>query len=88
LYFHTRSDDYEPFINPDGSLLFSTTMGFTLSELDRLEEKAYDDLVVINEVLPDSLQMSEVMMRAEASDQRRLLEFFEGVMSHLYIFTP
>jgi hypothetical protein len=32
--------------------------------------------------------LTEVEMRALASDQRRLLEFFEGVMAQLYFFTP
>jgi Tol biopolymer transport system component len=86
IYFHTRSDDYEPSMNPDGSILLSTTMGFSESELNRLEEEAYQDIFAENEA--EGLGKSEVVMRGEAADVRQGLEFFEGVMSHIYIFNP
>ncbi len=86
IYFHTRFDDYEPSINPDGSILLSTSMGFSEDELDRLEEDAYQD--IYEENILENLGKSEVVMRGEAAEQRQQLQFFEGVMSHIYIFTP
>lgn len=86
IYFISGTDDSDPSVNPDGSILFSTGMGFTEEELDRLEEESYQDIFAENEA--DTLGFSEVAMRTEAADRRRLLEFFEGVMSHIYIFTP
>ncbi len=87
IFFFTRFDDSSPSVNPDGTFLLSTSMGFSQEELDRIEEEAYQDIFDANEADPES-NMSEVMMRTEASEQRRMLEFFEGVMSHIFIFTP
>ena len=86
IYFFTRSDDVDPSVNPDGSLLFSSTLGFPTSMLDKLEDEAYQTIRQRNEV--DSLGLAEVQMREFAAGERRLLAFFEGVMSHMYIYRP
>ncbi len=82
LYF-TRNDDVDPEWQPDGSILMSSQLGFPTEILDQLEEEAYQRLVQD----PD-LDLTEVEMRSQAANQRNQLEFFEGVMSYLYIFQP
>jgi len=84
IFFFSREDDWEPDMMPDGSLLFSSLMGFPTEMLDRLEEEAYQRLAAENE--EQGLGKTEVQLRSEAADQRDLLGFFEGVMSHLYIY--
>ncbi len=82
LYF-TRSDDVDPEVQPDGTVLLSSQLGFPTEILDQLEEEAYQALVQENDG-----SMTEVEMRSLAADSRRQLEFFEGVMSFLYMFRP
>ena len=67
----------------DGSILISSQLGFPTEILNQLEEEAYQALVQGNDG-----SLTEVEMRSLAADERRMLEFFEGVMSHLYIFQP
>jgi len=86
IFFFSRSDDWEPAIMPDGSLLFSSLMGFPTEMLDRLEIEAYERLAAENIDVPPADRKTEVQLRAEAADERDLLSFFEGVMSHLYIY--
>lgn len=83
IFFFTRDDDWTPSINPDGSLLLSSMLGFPTEMLNRLEEEAYQRIRA-----DTTLTLTEVEMRDQAASERRLLEFFEGVMSHLYIFRP
>ena len=52
--------------------------------LDKLEEEAYQAAVDD----PENEGLDEVQLRALANDERRQLEFFEGVMSHVYIYRP
>jgi Tol biopolymer transport system component len=82
LYF-TRADDVDPMVLDDGSILISSQLGFPTEILNQLEEEAYQALVQGNDG-----SLTEVEMRSLAADERRMLEFFEGVMSHLYIFQP
>ncbi len=84
IYFFSRSDDWEPSVMPDGSLLFSSMMGFPTEMLDRLEEEAYQRLKQEN--IDQGLGLTEVQLRSRAADERDLLSFFEGVMSQIYIF--
>lgn len=86
IHFFTRDDDWTPAMNSDGSLIFSSMLGFPTEMLDRLEEEAYQRLLQENESRVPPL--TEVEMREIAREERRLLEFFEGVMAHLYIFRP
>ena len=85
IYYFTRSDDVDPFVMPDGELLFSSALGFPTEMLDRLEEEAYQRWVVRNE--DEDLGLDEVQMRELASEEVRNVEFFEGVMSHIYTFS-
>jgi Tol biopolymer transport system component len=92
VYFFTRADEADPSINPDGSILLSSALGFPTEMLNRLEEEAYqriwqqDQFDIEN--TPDYVPKTELQMRAEAAEERQLLEFFEGVMSHLYFYRP
>lgn len=92
IYYFTRSDEADPSINPDGSMLLSSTLGFPWEMLDRLEAEAYQRIVqedLFNEANdPLYTSKTELQMRSEAADERRILSFFEGVMSHLYIYRP
>jgi len=83
IYYFTRQDDNDPEMLSDGSVLLTSQLGYTTEILNQLEEEAYQVLVQSNDG-----SMTEVEMRAAAADERRLLEFFEGVMSQLYIFRP
>jgi hypothetical protein len=86
IYFFTRSDDVDPYIMPNGNLLLSSTLGFTTEMLADIEARAYEQLLQDNETRDPPL--TEVQMRAAAAETRSQVEFFEGVMSHLYVFRP
>lgn len=86
MHYFTRSDESNPTALPDGRILLSSSLGFPTEMLDRLEEESYQRLVVENE--EDDLGLDEVQLRSLANDERRQLEFFEGVMSHIYIYRP
>lgn len=79
-YFFSRADDVDPSVNPDGSLLVSSQLGFTTELLGKLEEEAYQR---IRQLEPD---LTELEKRNKAADERHQLELFEGVMSHLYLY--
>ncbi|MBU8871503.1 MAG: hypothetical protein KOO60_11615 [Gemmatimonadales bacterium] len=81
VYFFTRSDDVDASLNPDGSLLVSSQLGFTTEILIQLEEEAYQRA---KQLQGDELTILE--LRTLASDERHVLEMFEDVMSHLYVF--
>jgi len=83
IFYFTRSDDVTPSILSDGRILMSSALGFPTEMMDRLEEEAYQ-----NYALHDTLGLDEVQLRGLAADERRQLEFFEGVMSHIYIYRP
>jgi len=85
IYYFTRSDDVNAYVMPDDRLLFSSALGFPTEMLNDLEEKAYQTWVVRNE--EEDLGLTEVQMRELAAEEVRNLEFFEGVMSHLYTFS-
>ncbi len=84
IYFFSRADDWEPSIMPDGSMLLSSMMGFPTEMLDRLEEESYQQWKQDN--IDHNLGLTEVQLRQNAADERALLSFFEGVMSHIFIF--
>jgi hypothetical protein len=84
LHYFTRSDDVDPTVLPDGRILLSSSLGFPSEMLNRLEEEAYQAA----RDNPENQGLDEVQLRALANDERRLLEFFEGVMSHIYIYRP
>lgn len=83
IYYFTRSDDVTPTVLADGRVMFSSAMGFPTEMLNRLEQESYERLAE-----EDTTGLDEVQLRALAADERRQLEFFEGVMSHVYIYRP
>ena len=85
IHYFTRSDDVDPYVMPDGTLLFSSALGFPTEMLVRLEEEAYQRWLVRNE--EEDLGLDEVQMRELAAEEVRNIEFFEGVMSHIYTFS-
>jgi hypothetical protein len=85
IHYFTRSDDVDPFVMSNGSLLFSSALGFPTEMLVRLEEEAYQSWVARNE--EEDLGLSEVQMRELAAEEVQNIEFFEGVMSHIYTFS-
>jgi len=100
LFYFTREDDVDPYVMPDGKLLISSALGFPTEMLDDLEGKAYQTLVVWNDTPVDPEgpnvppnqgggggSLTEVQMRGMAAEQTQNLEFFAGVMSHLYTFS-
>jgi len=85
IYYFSREDDVDPYVMPDGRLLFSSALGFPKEMLDRLEAEAYQTWVVRNE--EEGLGLDEVQMRELANDEIRSLQFFQGVMSMLYTYS-
>jgi hypothetical protein len=85
IYYFTRDDDVDPFVMPDGRLMFSSALGFPTEMLTRLEEEAYQKWVVRNNEL--DLGLTEVDMRTLAANEIQNLTFFQGVMSHIYTFS-
>jgi len=82
ILFFTRDDDVDPSV-PAGTdmLLFSSSLGFPTEMLDRLEEEAY---IRITEA-DSNITPTEASLLA--ADERQQLEYFERVMSHIYVFT-
>ncbi|MDO9170777.1 MAG: hypothetical protein Q7W29_03000 [bacterium] len=83
LLFFTRSDDQGAFYTgrtPD-EILLTSGVGFPTEMLDALWTAAYDSITAVH---PD---FTAVQIEALADQQREQLEFFEGVMTHLYLFS-
>ena len=91
IHFFSRFDDSDPYIMWDGTVMLSSTFGFPTDMLDDLEEEAYNRIKArnIKDHADDPVNnplLSEVELRQLAADERRQLENFEGVMSHIYVF--
>ena len=86
IFYFTRADESDPTITPDGRMLLSSQLGFPTEMLNRLEEEAYQRIKQQNE--EQGLGLDEVQLRAAAAEERQKLEFFEGVMSHIYLYRP
>jgi hypothetical protein len=86
LLFFSRYDDVDPAINRQtGDLLLCSRMGFPSSQLDAIEAQTIDFLTnVYNDTA--SIPLTEVEIQRRASDEREELQFFEDVMSQLYMF--
>ena len=83
ILFFTRSDDQGAFYTgrtPD-EILLTSAVGFPTEMLDALWSAAYDSIAAAN---PD---YTEVQVETLADQQREQLEFFEGVMTHIYLFS-
>lgn len=84
IHYFTRQDEFDPTVLPDGRILLSSALGFPTEMLNRLEEEAYQR--VSND--PEYAGLDEVQLRGLAADERLQLEFFAGVMTHIYIYRP
>lgn len=82
IYFFTRSDDMDPEMLADGSILMSSQMGYPTEILDQLEDQIYQEQAI------EEPTWNNVELRAYAAEQRQSLEYFEGVMSHMFIYHP
>jgi Tol biopolymer transport system component len=81
IVFFSRQDDVDPTLDPvTGGLIICSKMGFPTEMLDRLEREAIERLEAEN---PD---WSPVEIEQAATAERRELEFFAGVMSHIFVF--
>ena len=91
MHFFTRFDDTDPTMMDDGFVLMSSTFGFPSEMLDDLEKKAYTRIkdenyqAWLDDPIANPL-LTEVELNKRASDERRQLENFEGVMAHLYTY--
>jgi len=83
IFFFSREDDVDPSVarNASGEIVLSSAMGFPTSMLDRLEQETFERILAEN---PD---VSETAARVAAREEREELEFFAGVMSHLFIYS-
>ena len=82
ILFFTRDDDVDPYIQVGhNTLLLSSAMGFPTEMLDRLEQDAAE------RIARDNPDMTSVEVESAAAAERAELEFFAGVMSHLFLFT-
>lgn len=87
LTFFSRYDDVDPTIYvPTGTLLLSSRMGFPTEVLDALEQETIDYYINEYNADPENIPLSDVEIERRAADEREDLEFFEDVMSHLYMF--
>ncbi len=84
ILFFSRFDDVDVSYVPgfSNTLVFSSAMGFPTEMLDRLYEEA---LVRIKTENPT---FSDAWIIERAQEERTALEFFERVMSHVFVFTP
>ena len=91
IFYFTRDDDVNPYVMPDGRILFSSALGFPTEMLNRLEEEAYQRYVELNNTPVEDGgyggALDEVQMQELAAEEIQNLEFFAGVMSHLYNFS-
>ena len=83
IYFFTRYDDVDPFFDAGrGRTLLSSAMGFPTELLDQIGAARAETLA--NQDPP----LSELEIQIMVAVERMELEFFAGVMSHLFFFRP
>lgn len=82
IVFFSREDDVDPCLSSTGNkLVLSSMMGFPTEMLDRLEVEAY------REAEAKFPELDEMAWREKALEDRRQLEYFQGVMSHLFVYS-
>jgi Tol biopolymer transport system component len=83
LSFFTREDDLDPvfFPNSNNQIMLCSAVGFPTEMLDRIEAETRVRLAEENPTW-DMTQIEQA-----AAGQREELEYFEGVMTHLFIFS-
>ena len=83
LGFFTREDDIDPvfFPNSNNQIMLCSAVGFPTEMLDRIEAETRERLAEENPTW-DMTQIEQA-----AAGQREELEYFEGVMTHLFIYS-
>ena len=82
ILFFSREDDTTPTFTGNGrEILFSSSMGFPTEMLDDIWTRTYASIAESDSTL------TEVQVEALVDADRQELEFFHGVMHHLYVFT-
>jgi len=83
IVFFTREDDVDPSFSTiqPREIVFSSSFGFPTYMLDQLEQDARER---IQDLYP---ALSQTEIDELAAEERDELEFFSGVMSHIYIFS-
>jgi len=83
ILFFSRYDDvdvsYAPGLN--NSIIISSAMGYPTEMLDLIEQEAF------NRIMEEDPGITEVHAASQAAAIRTELEFFEGVMSHIMVFS-
>jgi hypothetical protein len=70
---------------PSGTLMFSSRMGFPTEQIQALvDSTVFYYTYVYNDTA--RVPLTQVEIERRASDLQEELEFFEDVMSHLYVF--
>lgn len=92
LVFFTRSDDVDPMMTggPGNEVLMSSAMGFPTEMLQRLWDESVQRLLatpIVDEDTDEITYLNQVQAEAIATGEREELEFFEGVMSHVYLLS-
>ena len=90
IHFFSRYDDFDPALQPDGTILLSSMVGFPTAMLNRLENESYQRIKEANEQAheenPTVPLLNETQLQQAAAAERRQLEYFAGVMAHLYLY--
>jgi hypothetical protein len=87
LLFYSRRDDVHPNINPhDSSVILSSRMGFPTEVLINMERDIIEFLTHVYNDTTSGTPLTEVEIKRRAREAREELEYFEDVMSHLYLF--
>lgn len=90
IYFFSRYDDFDPALQPDGTILFSSMVGFPTAMLNRLEDESYQRIKEANEQAHEEdatvALLNKTQLQQAAAAERRQLEYFSGVMAHLYLY--
>jgi Tol biopolymer transport system component len=82
IVFFSREDDVDPSVDAaSSSIVLCSRMGFPTSMLDQIEQETYDRIAE-----EDTTGLTETEIRDLAQEERRELEFFAGVMSHIFVF--
>jgi len=85
LLFFSQFDDVDPVMDwSSGTLILSSKMGFPTEVLNALEQETIDFWYAYNDTSENDLSDVEIYRRA--AQDREQLEYFEDVMSHLFLF--
>lgn len=85
ILFFSRSDDVDPDVAADGTLIFSSGMGFPTEVMDALEADEIDSLTAMNDdnIFPNT---DFEIQRVAADDRAKLETYGSGVMAQIFLF--